>query len=460
MSPAVGRIYALSDPRDGVVRYVGQTTKALEERLAGHLSSPASKVAPWIAELREAGIAPLITILREDVPVAELLVAEREEITRRVVAGEPLLNQASTAAGRRIVEREQAELKAKQRESAWAELARNCREALGGPLAPGDVSGLPLEEAVQEALLRLQAAEDPEGDALTGGLSSQIRLLRTQQRVSEELWRNCRSVWGRLRGADDGLDFHLTSLVSHVARRPDMPSADALRYLSLIPWAVSAAAPWAALAQRAGMSLEPAAFSAWAGGRAEVAAALSDLGLYYPEIFTVLASRENPSDRWRASSHLAAAVAAHTSGQVPDVVAQDVRSVLREIARDKMLTPAMAELLASLDPRALEEIFGPDAARAADAQLGLPPGTAVQVLRFVLEHKGIGHLGVLDRVVARAAEVLPSAPYPDYSTWYGRGIPSARAITASLADAGLISLPDDSSWPQVLRELREMWQTT
>ncbi|NXY93487.1 hypothetical protein HYE82_03500 [Streptomyces sp. BR123] len=190
-----------------------------------------------------------------------------------------------------------------------------------------------------------------------------------------------------------------------------------------------------------------------------MAAALSDLGSYYPEIFTVLASRESPNDRWRASSHLAAAVAAHTSGQIPEAMAPDVRAVLREIARDKMLTPAMAELLASLDPRALEEIFGPDAARAADAQLGLPPGTAVRVLQFMLECKGVGHLGVLDRLVARASQKLPSTPYPDYSTWYGRGVPSARAITVSLAGAGLAALPDGCSWPQVLNELQAMWET-
>ncbi|MFE9844659.1 GIY-YIG nuclease family protein [Streptomyces goshikiensis] len=459
MSLSVGRIYALSDPRDEVVRYVGQTTKTLEERLAGHLSSPAGKVAPWITELREAGLEPLIAALKENVPVAGLLAAEREEITRRVAAGEPLLNQASTAAGRRIVERKLAELKIRQRESAWTEMAQRCREVLGGPLAPGQVSAPSLQAAVQEALLRLQAEENTDGNALTGGLSSQIRLLRTQQSVSEELWRKCRPAWGRLRGADGSLDFHLASLVSHVARRPDMPGSATLRYLSLIPWAVCAVAPWAALAQRAGMSLEPAAFCGWADGSTEVAAALSDLGLYYPEIFAVLASRENPNDRWCASSHLAAAVAAHTSGEVPEAVAPDVCSVLREIARDKMLTPGMAELLTALDPRALEEIFGPDAARAADAQLGLPPGTALQVLQFVLECKGVGHLGVLDHVVARAAQALPSTPYPNYSTWYGCGIPSARAITISLVGAGLISLPDGYAWPQVLHDLQAIWQT-
>lgn len=40
-TPDTGTIYALVDPRDGAVRYIGQTTKTLAERLAGHVANPA-----------------------------------------------------------------------------------------------------------------------------------------------------------------------------------------------------------------------------------------------------------------------------------------------------------------------------------------------------------------------------------------------------------------------------------
>ena len=51
---ATGTLYTLVDPRTETVRYVGQTTKPLAVRLAGHMNNPAPKVAPWIAELAAA----------------------------------------------------------------------------------------------------------------------------------------------------------------------------------------------------------------------------------------------------------------------------------------------------------------------------------------------------------------------------------------------------------------------
>jgi hypothetical protein len=67
---ATGTIYALVDPRDGAVRYIGQTTKTVAERLAGHIARPAPRVGVWISELREVGLAPFPMALRHDVPVA------------------------------------------------------------------------------------------------------------------------------------------------------------------------------------------------------------------------------------------------------------------------------------------------------------------------------------------------------------------------------------------------------
>lgn len=54
-------IYALVDPRDGQVRYVGQC-KNLKTRYAGHLREPLPTVA-WVAELKGAAVVPEIRIL-------------------------------------------------------------------------------------------------------------------------------------------------------------------------------------------------------------------------------------------------------------------------------------------------------------------------------------------------------------------------------------------------------------
>ena len=62
------KIYTLEDPRDGQVRYVGQTFKSLEERLIGHLNindkSNSYKVN-WIKQLLALDLVPTITLLDE-----------------------------------------------------------------------------------------------------------------------------------------------------------------------------------------------------------------------------------------------------------------------------------------------------------------------------------------------------------------------------------------------------------
>ncbi len=59
---AGGVVYALVDPRNGRVCYVGHTTQSLERRLSNHLSaakrSPDRPVCSWINELTEQGRNP------------------------------------------------------------------------------------------------------------------------------------------------------------------------------------------------------------------------------------------------------------------------------------------------------------------------------------------------------------------------------------------------------------------
>lgn len=63
-------IYVLVDPRDGQVRYVGQTTKTVKSRLASHISRARNSKrnthsSNWIRVLLKESLVPLIEIIRE-----------------------------------------------------------------------------------------------------------------------------------------------------------------------------------------------------------------------------------------------------------------------------------------------------------------------------------------------------------------------------------------------------------
>ena len=77
----VGYIYALTDPRDGQIRYVGQTSVALSSRLASHMRDAGCQRyqfhrVRWIRALVTNGLRPSIVRLTE-VPLSMLDSAER-----------------------------------------------------------------------------------------------------------------------------------------------------------------------------------------------------------------------------------------------------------------------------------------------------------------------------------------------------------------------------------------------
>lgn len=89
-------IYALKDPRDDSVRYVGATRKKLHARLRDHEFSITriENKAPryeWLRQLSAAGLRPLIEQL-EVVPEAQMAEAEERWITRHRKCGCDLLN--------------------------------------------------------------------------------------------------------------------------------------------------------------------------------------------------------------------------------------------------------------------------------------------------------------------------------------------------------------------------------
>ncbi len=84
-------IYAIYDPRDNGVRYVGQTKKSLAARLAAHLEDPTNiAMAYWFSTLRAAGTKPAIELL-EICPDRRWQLAERFWIRWFRIRGE-LLN--------------------------------------------------------------------------------------------------------------------------------------------------------------------------------------------------------------------------------------------------------------------------------------------------------------------------------------------------------------------------------
>ncbi|MEU8834871.1 hypothetical protein [Streptomyces sp900116325] len=85
-------VYRLSDPRDGTIRYVGQTTKSLDERLVGHLASPTNPaMRAWISLLGKQGMIPAITAVAT-VDAAQLDAEEKRHIEEHIRKGHRLFN--------------------------------------------------------------------------------------------------------------------------------------------------------------------------------------------------------------------------------------------------------------------------------------------------------------------------------------------------------------------------------
>lgn len=461
---ATGTLYALNDPRNGVTRYIGQTTKPLTIRLAGHIASPATKVAPWIEELKNAGLKPVIVALRQQLPVDGLLDAEREEITRRLIAGEPLLNEAATAKARKVIRQQNADARTERLRAAWEEAACRTRAALGGPPPPGDIPSVPFPESVWEHMPGLWQARDALGDLeqVDGGAFNadrwavQRKVADAAERLSSQLWNGVRAGWGLMRGRDDKVDKKLEETVRGTIEIQCASMEDATRLATLAPWCIIAVTPWAALASRAGLSLDFDDFTSWVTEQPEVEDALRFVGRYRPRMLYSLAEMETHNDPLRASAHLVAVAAAHAPFDAPSEIAQDLTRVLRHVARDQMLTAGMADLLAHLDPLALDDVFGRDLAKSADSSLNLPAGTAASVLAYILDNSHANY-GVLSRVLARAAGKLPCRTYPSYSTWNGPGICINQAIVETLYATGLVTGPGEPTAAEAKANALALW---
>ena len=91
-TPQNGTIYTLTDPRDGQIRYVGQTKQTPLDRLAGHLASasnPAMRV--WFNALALQGLTPRIDTIATP-RLNQMDAEERRQIEEHAKAGHRLFN--------------------------------------------------------------------------------------------------------------------------------------------------------------------------------------------------------------------------------------------------------------------------------------------------------------------------------------------------------------------------------
>ncbi|MFF1716268.1 hypothetical protein [Streptomyces sp. NPDC058268] len=93
MNPTrTGTIYALIDPRDNKIRYIGKTEKPNLARLANHLATPTNPaMRVWINALSLQGLTPRIEALATT-PVTQLGAEEQRQIRQHAEQGYRLLN--------------------------------------------------------------------------------------------------------------------------------------------------------------------------------------------------------------------------------------------------------------------------------------------------------------------------------------------------------------------------------
>lgn len=94
-------IYALRDPRDGAIRYIGKSVNP-KNRLSCHCWEATAFDTPkarWLLALREAGLEPAFDVLEIVPPGGDWIEAEQRHISAHRAAGHDLFNLASGGQG-------------------------------------------------------------------------------------------------------------------------------------------------------------------------------------------------------------------------------------------------------------------------------------------------------------------------------------------------------------------------
>ena len=464
-----GTVYGLRDPRDGVTRYIGATTKTLTARLSGHLSGKAApRVRAWVAELRAAGLRPETYAIKENVPAAELLAAEGDEITRIIVAGGSLLNENATARGRELLRLSREAQRIAAEKAAWQELATTAITVLGGPIPPPRVVqlGIPDETWHFMAKVRAQNAEASPG-SYTYSLrppspsSDQFRLwvaLRDEHEYAQkQLVFHARLLWPRvLELGGSSWAERVEQEISFVVGTPHESREDAARHVALSVWFIVAVYPWWHLANLAGLAEDDTSFIAWAARDARTRRALTFLAAVNEGRLGKLSwGHDSPSDIG-PGQRLATVAAAYSDSPSPPAVHSIMKRILERYADDHMLTQPMANLFLLLDPQALDSVYGKDVAAEIDRELDLALGTSGRVLRALIERTGRPRQQSIRHAADRSTQTFPVTAVPGYDGWEGPGVPGARIIGASLVRAGLAT-PAQMPPKEYLAKVSALW---
>ncbi len=445
--PAAGArvIYALVDPRDNTQRYLGQIPVSSRLPLAQAVlkkQPTAHAVAAWVRGLEEAGHTPAVEVVRDQVPAAEVKRVLQEELTERLAAGTPLLNEQGAARGRKLRQERVMAQRAADEAAAWAEMAHALRTRLGGPLPPSSATAMRLPELVRTHIPLLP---DIDRDTLT--FSECWNTLEHTDRLEGPLTHAVDALFCELQDlhsyGDNGprqqLHYRICSITLR-RRRTDLARLEQM--IGLVPWCMYAVAPWYRMAQAGRLVDSPAQFIPWLGDT-PVARALQLLAGEERQLCLMLEHRHDDG-RVRPETFLLATAAAHCPLDIPAPLQDQVRRLLADLLPDPMLTQPMADLLLRLDPQALRAL-GPDVAPGTDERLGLAEGTTARVLADLAAHRAFDSNRQLRQAAWRASGSAPTVDVPDFGGWSGPGVPTMRVVSANLVHAGVLAAPEGRS---------------
>ncbi|MGI5380606.1 hypothetical protein ACQEV2_41670 [Streptomyces sp. CA-251387] len=445
--PAAGArvIYALVDPRDNTQRYLGQipVPTQLPVSQAVLKRQPAARaVATWVRVLAEAGHTPAVEVVRDQVPAAESKRVLQEELTERLAAGAPLLNEQGAAKGRKLRQERVMAQRAADEAAAWAEMAHALRTYLGGPLPPSSTTAMRLPEPVRTHIPLLP---DTDRDTLT--FSERFSTREHTDRLEGPLTDAVDALFYELqdlhsygdKNSRQKLHYRICSIALR-RRRTDLARLEQM--IGLVPWCMYAVAPWYRMAQAGRLVDSPAQFIRWLGDT-PAARALQLLAGEERRLCLML-EHAHDDGRVRPETCLLATAAAHCHLDIPAPLQDQVRRLLADLLRDPMLTQSMADLLLRLDPQALRAL-GPDVAPGTDERLGLAAGTTARVLADLAAHRAFDSNRQLRQAAWRASGRAPTVDVPDFGGWSGPTVPTMRVVSANLVHAGVLAAPEGRS---------------